>query len=83
MVQLTKTADKQLKRLQRAGTDVAERIKGAIRTLALEPTGGKRLTGNLKGKWSYRAGRSYRIIYVIRGGDVFILTITPRRDAYR
>ena len=83
MVQLTKTADKQLKRLQRAGTEVAERIKGAIRTLALEPTGGKRLTGNLKGKWSYRAGRSYRIIYVIRGGDVSMLTITPRRDAYR
>ncbi len=83
MVQLTKTADKQLKRLHRAGADVAERIKGAIRALALEPTGGKRLTGNYNGKWSYRAGRSYRIIYVIRGGDVVILTITPRRDAYR
>jgi mRNA-degrading endonuclease RelE of RelBE toxin-antitoxin system len=83
MVQLTKTADKQLRRLQSAGTDVSDRIKGAIRTLALEPTGGKRLTGNLRGKWSYRAGRSYRIIYEIHGGDVFILTITPRRDAYR
>jgi len=83
MVQLTKTADKELKRLQRAGVDVAERIKGSIRTLASEPTAGKRLTGNLKGKWSYRAGRSYRIIYVIRGGDVIILTIGPRRDAYR
>ena len=80
MVQLTKTADKQLKRLQR---DVSERVGGAIRTLALEPTAGKRLTGNLKGGWSYRAGRSYRIVYEIRGGDVLVLTITPRRDAYR
>jgi len=81
MVRLTKSADKSLKRLPR---DISEKVRGAIRALAVAPTSGKKLTGNLEGRWTYRVGRSYRIIYeLVGGGDLVVRSIGHRRDVYR
>ncbi|MCH8900193.1 MAG: type II toxin-antitoxin system RelE/ParE family toxin [Acidobacteria bacterium] len=45
---------------------------------------GTKLKGKLAGKWSVRLGRSHRIIYKIdEDADIVVLTVRPRKDAYR
>ncbi len=78
-VRLTKPADKKLNRLP---NDVAEKIRGAIRALAADPASGTQLKCN-SDLWSYRAGRSYRIIYQFSRVEVIVRTIGHRRDVYR
>ncbi len=77
---LTKRASKDLKRLP---DRLQEKAKEIIRRLDDEPALGKKLLGHLEGKRSARLGRSHRIIYTAEGGRVIVLTITPRRDAYK
>ena len=79
IVRLSKPADKKLRRLPR---DVADRIRGSIRTMAAEPTSGTPLKapGDM---WSYRSGRSYRIIYQFTQNEVVVKIIGHRKDVYR
>ena len=42
---------------------------------------GKPLRGTLQGLWSHRVG-DYRIVYAIRGDEVWILRIWHRREVY-
>jgi len=42
---------------------------------------GKRLKGTLKDLWKLRVG-NYRVVFLIKKGDVFILGIWHRREAY-
>lgn len=79
-VRLTRPAEKALKRLPR---DVGDKVRAAIRSLAAEPTSGSPLKGSLEGKWSYRVGRSYRIIYQFAQDEVIVRSIGHRRDVYR
>lgn len=80
MPQLTKRAQKDLDALPRVIADKARQI---ILRLDKEPALGKNLMGQLEGKRSVRLGRSHRMIYQLVDGDVVLLTITARKDAYR
>jgi mRNA-degrading endonuclease RelE of RelBE toxin-antitoxin system len=60
-----------------------ERAQGIIDRLDLEPALGKKLLGSLAGIRSARLGRSHRILYRTTSDGVFVITVSPRRDAYR
>lgn len=47
-----------------------------------EPALGKKLKGKLQGKRSVWLGRTHRVIYVVEP-TILVLTVSPRRDAYR
>jgi len=80
MPQLTKRASKDLQRLPES---LQRKCKEIIRKLDDEPALGKKLMGKLEGKRSARLGRTHRIIYTVNDGRVIVLTIAPRKDAYR
>jgi len=77
---LTRRATKDLDALPPA---IAAKAKAILRRLDDEPTLGKKLLGPLEGKRSARLGRSYRIIYTASEGDIVVLTVVARKDAYR
>lgn len=60
------------------------RIRRARDLLSENPFAGKKLTGDLKGYFSYRVG-SYRILYIIDTNEkkVYIAAIGHRKDVYR
>ena len=80
MAKLARRAEKDLNALPEA---LADKAKEIIRRLDQEPHLGKKLAGPLQGKRSTRLGRSHRIIYTASEGQVIVLTISHRRDAYR
>jgi len=51
---------------------VKERIRKAILRLSEHPDLGKRLTGILSDRWSYRAG-DWRILYRVQKAELLIL----------
>ena len=59
------------------------RVQKAILRLSEHPDLGKRLTGILSDRWSYRVG-DWRIIYKVRKAEliVLILTVGHRREVY-
>ena len=80
MASLARRAKKDLERLPEP---LAVRAREIIRRLDGEPHLGRKLVGPLRGKRSARLGRSHRIIYTASDGQVIVLTISHRRDAYR
>jgi len=62
---------------------VKERIRKGINRLSERPELGKRLTGLLNDRWSYRVG-DWRILYKIRKTQLLVLILTAghRRDVY-
>jgi mRNA-degrading endonuclease RelE of RelBE toxin-antitoxin system len=76
---------------KRAGRDLEAlplvmqgRAQSVINRLDTEHHLGKRLVGPFKGVRSARIGRSHRVLFEINlDGTAHILTITPRKDAYR
>lgn len=72
------------KRISRLDAALKERVREAIERLRARPELGKRLTGLLSDRWSYRVG-DWRILYRIHRGEliVLILTVGHRRDVYR
>lgn len=80
MAKLARRAEKDLKALPEA---LAVKAKEIIRRLDQEPHLGRKLAGHLQGKRAARLGRSHRIIYTASEGQVIVLTISHRRDAYR
>lgn len=80
MARRTKKLQKQLDNLP---PTVKVRAEAAIQSLSVDPYLGKKLKGPLEGKWSFRVGRSYRIIYQINNKEVIVLSINPRKDSYR
>lgn len=80
MAKLARRAEKDLNRLPEA---LAAKAREIIRHLDQEPHLGKKLAGPLEGKRSARLGRSHRIIYTASEGQIIVLTISHRRDAYR
>ena len=68
----TEQAARRIARLDRA---VKERIRRAIERLSEHPELGKRLTGILSDRWSYRAG-DWRILYRVRKSELLILVLT-------
>ncbi len=80
MARWTNRATKDLSGLPQKIRTRAEQIVADVDANILQ---GKKLRGKLDGKWFVRLGRSHRIIYVIDNSDLIVLTIRPRRDAYR
>ena len=64
-------------------TVLATRATEIIRRVDNEPHLGKKLVGPLQGKRSAGLGRSHRMIYIASNGQIVVLTISHRRDAYR
>ena len=62
---------------------VKERVGKAITRLSEHPELGKRLTGLLSDRWSYRVG-DWRILYRVKKMEVLILILTVghRSDVY-
>ena len=54
---------------------IKERVRKAIIRISEHPELGKRLTGLLSDRWSYRVG-DWRILYKIRKAEVLILILT-------
>lgn len=75
------------KRAMRDLEDLPEVLQDKARTLIArldsDPALGKKLLGPLFGKRSIRLGRTHRIIYEIRKNEPHVLTVPPRKDAYR
>ena len=80
MPRLTHRAEKDLDRLP---PKISAKAKAIIKRLDDEPGLGKKLFGSLQSKRSARLGRSHRIIYTAGSGNVIVLTIVARKDAYR
>ncbi len=80
-VVVTKQARKESEKLS---MNDRRRIADAISSLQHEPFRGKRLLGELAGKWSLRVW-PYRIIYTIEKGvvTVTVLRVGHRKDVYR
>jgi mRNA interferase RelE/StbE len=70
-------------RIGKLDKTVKERVGKAILRLAEHPELGKRLTGLLSDRWSYRVG-DWRILYKVKKTEVLILILTVghRRDVY-
>ena len=58
-------------------------IKDSVLRIAANPESGKRLSGDLKGLYSYRSG-DYRIIYRVIHNEIIVLVLTVghRQDVY-
>jgi len=77
----SKRAEKDVETLPPAMREKAEAL---VARLDAEPGLGKKLLGPLKGIRSARLGRSHRVLYEVNDdGTAHVLTIAPRRDAYR
>jgi mRNA interferase RelE/StbE len=76
----TEEAARRIRTLDKA---VKERVAKVIGRLSEHPELGKRLTGLLSDRWSYRVG-DWRILYKIRKKEVvvLVLTIGHRSDVY-
>lgn len=70
-------------RLAKLDKSVKERVGKAIIRLSGHPELGKRLTGLLSDRWSYRVG-DWRILYKVRKSElvILILTVGHRSDIY-
>lgn len=79
-VRYTEEAARRLAKLDKA---VKDRIRRAIVRLSEHPELGKRLTGLLSDRWSYRVG-DWRILYKVKKNELVILVLTVgyRRDVY-
>lgn len=72
------------RRIGELDRNIKERIRTAIIRLSEHPDLGKRLTGILSDRWSYRVG-DWRILYKLRKSEliILILTVGHRREIYR
>ena len=68
----TEEAERRIGKLDKA---VKARVANAIVRLSEHPGLGKRLTGLLSDRWSYRVG-DWRILYKVKKRDALILILT-------
>jgi mRNA-degrading endonuclease RelE of RelBE toxin-antitoxin system len=79
--ELTNRAKKDIDKLPAA---LQTKVHALIGRLDAEPALGAKLLGKLKGYRSVRLGRSHRMIYSVPPeGTPIVMTVIPRRDAYR
>jgi mRNA interferase RelE/StbE len=81
---LSAEAGKFLDKLHGKDTELFKRFIIALEKISEDPHSAKRLTGSLKGYYSYRLGR-YRILYEIDAGKatIYIEKIAHRKEVYR
>jgi len=76
---LTPQAEKQLKRLPQSNR---KKIYKKLSYLEENPNSGKKLLGELGSIWSLKVW-PYRIIYLIRRRQVWVVSILHRQRAYK
>lgn len=83
-IELTHQAERSLKRIAQSEPSLYVRVAKAIEDLGKDPSQGKPLKGELKGRYSYRIG-NYRILYVVRHRELLLIVIDlgHRREIYR
>ena len=71
------------KRISKLDSVIKERVRKAVERLSVHPELGKRLTGLLSDRYSYRVG-DWRILYKIQRSEliVIVLTVGHRREVY-
>jgi mRNA-degrading endonuclease RelE of RelBE toxin-antitoxin system len=75
---LTKTFQKKFHKVPK---DVQARIEEVLIEISKNPYAGKKLMGELEGEYSYRIGR-YRIIYFVDAQkNIWLETVSHRKDA--
>jgi addiction module RelE/StbE family toxin len=72
-----------MKDLERVPNAMRSKVEEVAKRLDAEPALGGKLKGKLVGLRSAHVGRSYRIIYQLDGPVATVLTVLPRKDAYR
>jgi mRNA interferase RelE/StbE len=83
-IELTATAEKQLKKLDRKWQGIIlDYMEDEIAVLTDPRSRGKGLVGDRKGIWRYRVG-DYRILCQIMDAELVIVAVTirHRKDAY-
>jgi len=71
------------KKFQEISKNIQGRIEEILREISLNPYAGKKLMGELEGEYSYRIGR-YRIIYYVdEKQNIWIETVSHRKNVYR
>jgi mRNA interferase RelE/StbE len=83
-IELSPSAVRDLSDVKRISPVLYQRLSAAIGSLAAEPFQGKKLRGDLDGKYSLRVG-TYRIIYRIFKNRllVWVIDLGHRREIYR
>lgn len=83
-VEFTRTAEKQLKKLEKKlQRDILDYLENEIATLPDPKKRGKELVGDKAGFWRYRIG-DYRVICDVRENQFVILAVTigHRKEVY-
>jgi mRNA-degrading endonuclease RelE of RelBE toxin-antitoxin system len=71
------------KKFRRVPKNIQSRVEKALEVISRDPFAGKKLMGDLEGEYSYRIG-GYKMIYVMDGkGNIWIETVSHRKDVYR
>jgi len=70
-----------LKRIRALDREVQVRILREINILKTNPYAGKPLRGDWKGVHSLRIG-DYRVLYQIKGKEIFLLVVGHRKRVY-
>jgi mRNA-degrading endonuclease RelE of RelBE toxin-antitoxin system len=77
---LTNTFQKKFLKLPK---NIQSRIDEVIKVIFQNPLAGKKLMGELEGEYTYRIGK-YRIIYYLdEMQNIWIETVSHRKDVYR
>ncbi len=76
--------DEALKQIKKLNEKLKAQVRLALEEIAKEPSLGKPLTRELRGRFSYRVA-DYRIIYKVYRLEVLvlILTVGHRREVYK
>ena len=83
-VRLSRSAESVFEKIQHRDLALADRLLTVFESLKHAPYQGKALSGDLKGRYSYRVG-VYRIIYAVIKERliIYVIDIGHRRDIYR
>ena len=82
-ISFTKTAAKELKKIQQGNPAISQKIEEAIKDLAENPfpNGYKKLKGEDD---AYRIRvRNYRVLYTVKDAELLIEGVGPRGDVYK
>lgn len=82
-VELSRQAGKDLEKIFRSDRKLYQRFLNAFKDIALDPSQGKPLHGDLRGLLSYRFG-SYRVLYEVRHRQLLVIVVDlgHRREIY-
>ena len=77
---LTNTFQRKFRKVPK---NIQARIEEALEVISRDPFAGKKLMGDLEGEYSYRIGR-YRIIcFMDEKQNIWIETVSHRKEVYR